>query len=113
MRRVNGEGPEGNCQGGRLGSLQMLIQGILTRPKILGTAFSVGCQVDAKSPKEVSDDIEAGEIESMSINCGPKRSAKLTVFVQFPKSNVSMIPNRMNHSWPSWPNNRNRRKLPL
>ena len=73
MRRVDGEGPEGNCQGGRLGSLQMLIHGKLTRPKILGTAFSVGCQVDGKSPKEVSDDIEAGEIESMSTNSGLQR----------------------------------------
>jgi len=34
--------------------------------EILGTAFSVGCQVDGRSPKEVSDDIKAGEIDSMS-----------------------------------------------
>jgi large subunit ribosomal protein L12e len=33
--------------------------------EILGTAFSVGCQVDGRSPKEISDDIEAGEIEGM------------------------------------------------
>ncbi len=32
--------------------------------EILGTAFSVGCQVDGRSPKDVSDDIESGEIES-------------------------------------------------
>jgi large subunit ribosomal protein L12e len=32
--------------------------------EILGTAFSVGCQVDGKSPKEVSDDIKAGNIDS-------------------------------------------------
>ena len=32
--------------------------------EILGTAFSVGCQVDGKSPKAVSDAIEAGEIDS-------------------------------------------------
>ncbi|KAL2266324.1 hypothetical protein VTJ83DRAFT_5676 [Remersonia thermophila] len=31
--------------------------------EILGTAFSVGCQVDGKSPKAVSDAIEAGEID--------------------------------------------------
>merc|ERR1712225_94605 len=31
--------------------------------EILGTAFSVGCQVDGRSPKDVSDDIESGEIE--------------------------------------------------
>lgn len=35
-----------------------------TVKEILGTAFSVGCQVDGKSPKEISDDIESGEIES-------------------------------------------------
>ena len=46
----------------------MLVRGMLTAVKILGTAFSVGCQVDGKSPKEVSDEIEAGEIESMSPN---------------------------------------------
>ncbi|KAK4043483.1 ribosomal protein L11, partial [Parachaetomium inaequale] len=32
--------------------------------EILGTAFSVGCQVDGKSPKAVSDAIEEGEIDS-------------------------------------------------
>jgi ribosomal protein L11 len=32
--------------------------------EILGTAFSVGCRVDGRSPKDVSDDIENGEIES-------------------------------------------------
>lgn len=32
--------------------------------EILGTAFSVGCQVDGKSPKEISDDIKAGNIDS-------------------------------------------------
>lgn len=32
--------------------------------EILGTAFSVGCQVDGRSPKEVSDDVKAGEIDS-------------------------------------------------
>jgi len=36
-----------------------------TVKEILGTAFSVGCQVDGRSPKEISDDIESGEIESM------------------------------------------------
>lgn len=33
--------------------------------EILGTAFSVGCQVDGRSPKDVSDDVKAGEIESV------------------------------------------------
>ena len=31
--------------------------------EILGTAFSVGCQVDGKSPKDISDRIKSGEIE--------------------------------------------------
>ena len=35
-----------------------------TVKEMLGTAFSVGCQVDGKSPKAVSDAIEAGEIDS-------------------------------------------------
>ncbi|TGO67421.1 hypothetical protein BOTNAR_0042g00060 [Botryotinia narcissicola] len=34
-----------------------------TVKEILGTAYSVGCQVDGRSPKDVSDDIESGEIE--------------------------------------------------
>jgi hypothetical protein len=63
MRKVDDEGHEGNCQGGMLGSLQMLIHGMLTKKKVLGTIFSVGCRVDGRSPKEVS-----GEIESMSTN---------------------------------------------
>ena len=33
--------------------------------EILGTAFSVGCQVDGRSPKEISDEIKNGEIDSM------------------------------------------------
>lgn len=36
-----------------------------TVKEVLGTAFSTGCQVDGRSPKAVSDDIESGEIESM------------------------------------------------
>lgn len=35
-----------------------------TVKEILGTAFSVGCQVDGRSPKAISDDIDSGEIES-------------------------------------------------
>lgn len=37
-----------------------------TVKEILGTANSVGCQVDGRSPKEISDDIASGEIESAS-----------------------------------------------
>ena len=32
--------------------------------EILGTAFSVGCQVDGKSPKDISDQIKDGNIDS-------------------------------------------------
>jgi ribosomal protein L11 len=35
-----------------------------TVKEVLGTAFSVGCQVDGRSPKEVSDDITSGDILS-------------------------------------------------
>ncbi|PNS21043.1 60S ribosomal protein L12-B isoform B [Sphaceloma murrayae] len=34
-----------------------------TVKEILGTAFSVGCQVDGKSPKAIQEEIDAGEIE--------------------------------------------------
>jgi large subunit ribosomal protein L12e len=39
-----------------------------TVKEILGTAFSVGCQVDGQSPKEITKQIDDGEIESMSYN---------------------------------------------
>lgn len=42
-----------------------------TVKEVLGTAFSVGCQVDGRSPKEISDDIASGEIQSR--NCGSPR----------------------------------------
>lgn len=35
-----------------------------TVKEVLGTAFSVGCQVDGKSPKDISEAIDSGEIES-------------------------------------------------
>ena len=35
-----------------------------TVKEVLGTAYSVGCQVDGKSPKEISDEIDSGNIES-------------------------------------------------
>ncbi|PGH28315.1 protein transporter SEC23 [[Emmonsia] crescens] len=31
--------------------------------EILGTAFSVGCQVDGRSPKDISDEVKSGEID--------------------------------------------------
>ena len=45
--------------------------------EILGTAFSVGCQVDGRSPKDISDDIESGEIES-TFCCDPILNHLLT-----------------------------------
>lgn len=35
-----------------------------TVKEVLGTAFSVGCQVDGKSPQAVIEGIDAGEIDS-------------------------------------------------
>jgi len=35
-----------------------------TVKEVLGTAFSVGCQVDGKSPKAITEAIDAGEIDS-------------------------------------------------
>ena len=35
-----------------------------TVKEVLGTAYSVGCQVDGRSPKDISDAISSGEIES-------------------------------------------------
>ena len=46
----------------RFKSLAKDLQG--TVKEVLGTAFSVGCQVDGRSPKEISDDISSGAIES-------------------------------------------------
>ena len=37
-----------------------------TVKEVLGTAYSVGCQVDGRSPKEISDEIDNGTIESRS-----------------------------------------------
>ena len=37
-----------------------------TVKEVLGTAYSVGCQVDGRSPKDISDDINSGAIESTS-----------------------------------------------
>lgn len=43
-----------------------------TVKEILGTAFSVGCQVDGRSPKDICDDITSGEIDS---KLNPARSS--------------------------------------
>ena len=42
--------------------------------EILGTAFSTGCKVDGRSPKDISDEIKAGEIESKSCEALRRRS---------------------------------------
>jgi large subunit ribosomal protein L12e len=47
--------------------------------EILGTAFSVGCQVDGRSPKDVSDDVKAGEIDSKWNGVDVCRTNALTV----------------------------------
>lgn len=46
----------------RFKSFSKSLQGVVL--EILGTAFSVGCQVDGKSPKAVQEAIHAGEIDS-------------------------------------------------
>jgi large subunit ribosomal protein L12e len=35
-----------------------------TVKEILGTAYSVGCQVEGRSPKAITEDIDSGAIES-------------------------------------------------
>lgn len=53
-------------------SLAKNLQGTIL--EILGTAFSVGCMVDGKSPKEISDGIKNGEIEGLRLPISTKRS---------------------------------------
>ena len=55
-----------------------------TVKEVLGTAFSVGCQVDGRSPKEISDDIESGTIESRFFHT-PAEADMLTV-QKFPRN---------------------------
>lgn len=64
-----------------------------TVKEILGTAFSVGCQVDGRSPKQISDDIESGEIESMSCQHVNEYSNFKLMILQFPKNNVHLTLN--------------------
>lgn len=59
--------------------------------EILGTAFSVGCQVDGQSPKEISDGIKSGEIDS---KCYPPLHGLLpTHCLQFRKSRALFTTN--------------------
>lgn len=55
-----------------------------TVKEVLGTAFSVGCQVDGRSPKEISDEIEKGTIESRCL-CTLAEEDMLTV-QKFPRN---------------------------
>lgn len=48
----------------RFKSFSKSLEGVVK--EVLGTANSVGCQVDGKSPKAVQDAIAAGEIDSES-----------------------------------------------
>lgn len=62
--------------------------------EVLGTAYSVGCQVDGKSPKEISDDISSGEIQSKwTYRAG---SLGLLTFGQFRSHDRSVWFRRMN-----------------
>ncbi|XP_014554984.1 hypothetical protein COCVIDRAFT_103569 [Bipolaris victoriae FI3] len=56
-----------------------------TTLEILGTAFSTGCKVDGRSPKDVSDDIRAGEIES-KLSSGQFEKTWLANKMQFLRS---------------------------
>lgn len=80
--------------------------------EILGTAFSVGCQVDGKSPKAVSDAIEAGEIDSMFLSPPPvgilphglpepgrKTGHRSLTISQFPRSKLVINEGRFGNSW--------------
>jgi hypothetical protein len=51
--------------------------------EILGTAFSVGCQVDGKSPKAISDAIEEGEIDSTLAYIVPTTTRPIPVHFVF------------------------------
>lgn len=55
-----------------------------TVKEVLGTAFSVGCQVEGRSPKDISDDIASGTIES---KCGG------SILFGIISANVRRVPN--------------------
>jgi len=52
-----------------------------TVKEILGTAFSVGCQVDGKSPRAVSDAIENGEIDSGFLSASLEATSDANLFI--------------------------------
>ena len=53
--------------------------------EILGTAFSVGCQVDGRSPKVISDEIKSGEIDSKLQWCFSLLLTRLLTTVDSPR----------------------------
>jgi large subunit ribosomal protein L12e len=61
-----------------------------TVKEVLGTAFSTGCKVDGRSPKDISDDIESGEIESTSERAKICRRNSLTR-MQSPRSKTLQV----------------------
>lgn len=44
-----------------------------TVKEILGTAYSVGCQVEGRSPQAITEDIDSGAIESKFRGTNPSR----------------------------------------
>lgn len=54
--------------------------------EIIGTAFSTGCQIDGRSPKSVSDDIKAGEIESEFTYVSSAKNSLMLTTSQSPRS---------------------------
>ena len=59
-----------------------------TVKEILGTAFSVGCQVDGRSPKAIQEDIHNGEIES-EFRSETLQTVSMLTIRQFPRSKCS------------------------
>ena len=76
----------------RFKSLAKELRGVVL--EILGTAFSVGCQVDGRSPKDISDEVKSGEIESKS-SSEPFAYLKRINSLQFPMS-------RLLEAWGEW-----------
>ena len=55
--------------------------------EILGTCFSVGCRVDGRSPKVISDEIKAGEIDG-ELEASPRDKRRLLTTIQFPRNRL-------------------------
>lgn len=59
--------------------------------EILGTAFSVGCRIDGRSPKDVSDDVKAGEIDGTTSNFPKSSHSCVLIVVQFLRSKLLKV----------------------